>query len=207
MSFDQAPPASDLLVQTTSSQTTVSQTSAGVTSAPPGGIMDYGGLTAPSGWLLCDGSAVSRTTYSALFAAIGVLYGTGDGSTTFNIPDCQGRATVGLAGASGHTDVKTVGNNDGTALASRRPKHKHTVVQPTINISDPSHAHTESGFTTPATQAATAGGGSDGFGSRASSSAATGITATATAGTVGPQTGAEPTDTIPYIVFPKIIKT
>ena len=52
-----------------------------------GSIIPYGGSTAPSGYLLCDGSAVSRTTYSALFTVIGTTYGPGDGNTTFNIPN------------------------------------------------------------------------------------------------------------------------
>ena len=51
-----------------------------------GSIIPYGGSTAPSGYLLCDGSAVSRTTYSALFTVIGTTYGEGDGNTTFNLP-------------------------------------------------------------------------------------------------------------------------
>lgn len=54
--------------------------------APAGMVAPYAGKTAPAGWLKCDGSAVSRTTYAALFAAIGTLYGAGDGSTTFNLP-------------------------------------------------------------------------------------------------------------------------
>lgn len=62
---------------------------------PPGIQVPYGGTAAPTGWLLCDGSAVSRSTYSALFTAIGTAYGVGDGSTTFNVPDKRGRASVG----------------------------------------------------------------------------------------------------------------
>ena len=58
-----------------------------VNNALRGSIMAYGGSTAPAGWLKCDGSAVSRTTYSALFAIIGTTYGTGNGSTTFNLPN------------------------------------------------------------------------------------------------------------------------
>ena len=50
----------------------------------------YGGEAAPTGWLLAAGSAVSRTTYATLFAAIGTTYGAGDGSTTFNLPDFRG---------------------------------------------------------------------------------------------------------------------
>jgi len=61
------------------------------TAAPPGAIMAYAASTAPTGWLLCDGSAVSRTTYATLFAAISTVWGTGDGSTTFNVPDLRGQ--------------------------------------------------------------------------------------------------------------------
>src|SRR5215469_16888224 len=56
---------------------------------PTGSFIPFAGATAPSGWLMCDGSAVSRTTYSALYAVIGTAYGAGDGSTTFNLPDMQ----------------------------------------------------------------------------------------------------------------------
>ena len=62
-------------------------TTAWVNKALRGSIMAYGGSTAPAGWLKCDGSAVSRTTYSALFAIIGTTYGAGNGSTTFNLPN------------------------------------------------------------------------------------------------------------------------
>lgn len=62
--------------------------------APLGAIVPYGGDTAPTGYLLCDGSAVSRTTYSDLYAVIGTKYGEGDGSTTFNLPDGQAGAEL-----------------------------------------------------------------------------------------------------------------
>ena len=69
---------------------------------PAGTIFPYGGSTAPPGWLLCDGTAVSRTTYARLYGAIGTAYGTGDGSTTFNVPDMRGRTFAGaeVAGSS-----------------------------------------------------------------------------------------------------------
>lgn len=54
---------------------------------PTGSILPYGGSTAPTGWLLCNGGAISRTTYADLFAVIGTTYGAGDGSTTFNLPN------------------------------------------------------------------------------------------------------------------------
>ena len=66
--------------------------------APAGIVSAFAGKTAPSGWLKCDGSAVSRTTYATLFAAIGTLYGAGDGSTTFNLPNLIGRVPFGMDG-------------------------------------------------------------------------------------------------------------
>lgn len=62
---------------------------------PPGVVMDYGGSTAPTGWLECDGSAVSRGTYAALFSAISTVWGSGDGVSTFNLPDFRGRDRIG----------------------------------------------------------------------------------------------------------------
>jgi microcystin-dependent protein len=59
--------------------------------APVGTVMDFGGAVAPAGWLLCAGQAVSRTTYTSLFQVIGTAYGAGNGSSTFNLPDCRGR--------------------------------------------------------------------------------------------------------------------
>jgi microcystin-dependent protein len=104
-----------------------------------GDYLVSGAHTPPAGYLLCDGSAVLRSQYAALFAAIGTDWGAGDGSTTFNLPDLQGRVMVGRAGAGGHADVATLGARDGTALANRRPKHRHTV-------NDPGHTHGGSYF-------------------------------------------------------------
>ena len=63
---------------------------------PTGSVIPYAGKSAPDGWLLCDGAAVSRTTYAALFTVIGTTFGSGDGSTTFNLPDLRGRVAVGV---------------------------------------------------------------------------------------------------------------
>lgn len=65
---------------------------------PPGSVMAYMGSAAPIGWLLCDGSAISRTNYPALFAVLGTSCGAGDGTNTFNLPDCRG---VFLRGVNG----------------------------------------------------------------------------------------------------------
>jgi len=90
----------------------------------PGTVFDFAGATLPDGYLLCDGSAVSRDTYADLFAAIGITHGSGDGSTTFNLPDARGRVTVGKGT---HAEVDTLGESDGLAVGSRRLKHTHTI--------------------------------------------------------------------------------
>ena len=66
---------------------------------PVGVVLPYAGSAAPPGWALCEGQAVSRTTYAPLFAAVGITYGAGDGVTTFNLPDLRGRVPVGASGA------------------------------------------------------------------------------------------------------------
>lgn len=77
-----------------------------------GTIVAFGGSAAPRGWLLCDGSAVSRTDFADLFTTIGTRWGIGDGTTTFNVPDLRGR----LHGGSG-PDARSAGSvNRATAL-------------------------------------------------------------------------------------------
>lgn len=72
----------------------------------PGMLQAYAGASSPSAdWLMCDGSAVSRTTYAELFAVIGTTYGSGNGSTTFNLPDLRGRVPVGVDGAAGRVSA------------------------------------------------------------------------------------------------------
>lgn len=65
---------------------------------PAGTMIPFAGNVVPEGFLICNGAAVSRTTYASLFAAIGTLYGTGDGSTTFNLPDARDRVLQGASG-------------------------------------------------------------------------------------------------------------
>lgn len=95
---------------------------------PAGAIQAYAGSTAPSGWLACDGSAVSRTTYADLFSAIGTTWGAGDGSTTFNVPDFRGRALIGDGTGSGLT-ARTLGQTLGAEThqltTAELPSHAH----------------------------------------------------------------------------------
>lgn len=103
---------------------------------PTGMIAPYGASTAPTGWLICDGTAVSRTTYAALFNIIGTNYGYGDNSTTFNVPDLRGRFLRGWdhgAGndpdASGRTAMNTggqTGDNVGSVQTDQYASHTHT---------------------------------------------------------------------------------
>ena len=100
---------------------------------PPGVVESYAGATAPEGWLICDGSAVSRTTYKELFDVLGTTYGAGDGSTTFELPDCRGEFVRGLDGGRGVDSGRTLGSAQGFQLG----QHNH----PTGNLSVGNHTH------------------------------------------------------------------
>lgn len=119
------------------------------TVSPTGTIAAYAAGTAPTGWLLCDGSAISRASYSTLFGVIQTNYGSGDGSTTFNVPDLRGRVGVGFAASGGHIDVSTLGNSDGVTSANRRPKHRHTPHSHTIAAQTQSNGFTSAVNPTP----------------------------------------------------------
>jgi hypothetical protein len=90
---------------------------------PAGLIFPYGGDTAPTGSYLCDGASYPRASEARLYTAIGTKYGSVD-ANSFNVPDIRGRYLVGIGT---HADVSTLGNNEGAAIANRRPKHNHTV--------------------------------------------------------------------------------
>jgi microcystin-dependent protein len=95
---------------------------------PAGVIQQYAGDSAPSGYLLCQGQAVSRTTYAALAAVIGVTYGSGDGLTTFNVPNLKGRIPVGRDSAQAEfIDMGgTGGAKTHTLATTEMPAHTHT---------------------------------------------------------------------------------
>ena len=94
---------------------------------PVGAIMPFGSDTIPENWLLCNGQAISRTTYQDLFNTIGITYGSGDGFTTFNLPDLQGKIPVGLD--ENDTDFDTLGETGGekehTLTIEEMPSHNH----------------------------------------------------------------------------------
>lgn len=100
-------------------------------SLPAGFMQAFGGSSAPSGWLECDGSAVSRTTYSDLFSAIGTTWGAGNGSTTFNVPDLRGRAPIGAGNGSGLTNrtlgTQNIGAETHQLSVTEIPSHSHVI--------------------------------------------------------------------------------
>ena len=110
---------------------------AGTGSAPVGTIVMYGGSVAPAGWLLCDGAAVSRTTYSELWGVLGTTFGSGDTVNTFNLPDLTDRFPLGPG-------ARALGNSGGAeevALTTAQlPSHSHGLNNHTH--STPNHTHT-----------------------------------------------------------------
>lgn len=101
----------------------------------PGDIKPTGRGAASTGWLLCDGAAVSRATYAALFGAIGVVFGPGDGTTTFNVPDLAGRFPFGADGT--HPRGEVSGQEQITLTTANLPPHTHTIA----HAHDFSHDH------------------------------------------------------------------
>jgi microcystin-dependent protein len=99
----------------------------GSASAPPGMVSQFVGATVPAGWLLCDGAVVSRTTYANLFAVCGVVYGAGDGSTTFNLPNLAGLVPTGVDAAQTEFNVlgKTGGAMTHVLTEAEMPAHNH----------------------------------------------------------------------------------
>ena len=114
-----------------------------------GMISDYAGSSAPSGWLLCYGQAISRTTYSDLYAIVGTTYGVGDGSTTFNLPDLRGRVVAGkdnMGGVSANRLTDASGGLNGDTLGDTGGSETHTLSGAESGTS--AHQHATTGLTT-----------------------------------------------------------
>lgn len=103
---------------------------------PSGVTLPYAGAAAPSGWLLCNGQAVNRTTYAALFLIIGTTFGAGDGSTTFNVPDLRGRLPLGKDDMGG-SSANRVTNAQADVLGGAAGAETHTLTLMEI----PTHNH------------------------------------------------------------------
>ena len=119
---------------------------------PSATVQAFATSSCPNGWLRADGSAVPRATYAALFGAIATMYGAGDGSSTFNVPDYRGYFLRGVNSGSGNdADAAsranrgdgTAGDNVGTVQADQIVSHGHGLNDPghSHSISDPGHSH------------------------------------------------------------------
>lgn len=116
-----------------------------------GEIYMYAGSTAPAGFIICDGSAISRATYSELFDVIGTSYGTGDGSSTFNLPNMSGRVIIGV---SSNYSIGSIGGEEAHSLTvNEMPSHAHEIAphthENTITVTTPklTHSITQPTFT------------------------------------------------------------
>lgn len=122
---------------------------------PIGVIHTYAGATAPNGYLLCQGQAVSRTTYANLFRIIGTTYGAGDGTTTFTLPNLKSRVPVGYDSSDANFNAlgKKGGASSHTLSANEMPSHTHTQnahahTGTGASVSAGAHAHTASSNST-----------------------------------------------------------
>jgi microcystin-dependent protein len=195
--------------------TTVKQ--GGFSLMPVGSMFPYAGSSAPSGYLLCRGQTLSRTTYAALFAAIGTSYGAGDGSTTFAIPDLRGRVPAGADdignsnrltssyfGADSHNLGATGGSESHTLTTAQLASHTHS-----NSLNDPGHSHgvtLSNGATAVLTltggSGTVTGGGTSSSAGLSVNSNTTGATITnAAAGSGNAHNNVQPTIITNYIIF------
>jgi hypothetical protein len=124
---------------------------------PVGSVQMYAGVSGvPTGWLECNGAAVSRTTYASLFNELGTAFGAGNGTTTFALPNFQGRVPVGVGTVPDTGGTITVGATGGNSLkqitAQEIPQHTHPV-------NDPGHIHVFNGNNGVGNTSATFGAG------------------------------------------------
>lgn len=155
-----------------------------VQQVPSGAMLDFAGIAAPTGWLLCDGSSYATATYPNLFAAIGYAWG-GSGAN-FNVPNMARRVGMGSGGSGSATIGNAVGNTGGeethTLITSEIPAHNHTA---SSVVTDPGHHHTVPLIQT----VASAGGAATGFnlntGSSNTSTSTTAITVATTTNNTG----------------------
>lgn len=191
---------------------------------PVGAILPYGSSSSLSGWVLCTGQALSRTTYAALFAVIGTSYGVGDGSTTFNVPDLRGRVLAGLDNIGGSAASRLTGTTvspNGNTLGAVGGAQTVTLVESQLpaNISNSAVSSSSSSTSVTAPPGTTivtnvngnfiayqSGGASEPSANLVSSLPAVTSTSTSTSVTINPSgggahTNVQPTILVNYIIF------
>jgi microcystin-dependent protein len=181
---------------------------------PTATVLPYAGLTAPTGYLLCDGAAISRTTYSDLFGIIGLTYGIGDGSTTFNIPDLRGRVIAGqddMGGTSADRLTNQSGGLNGDNLGATGGSETHALTEAQM----PKHYHQMRGpnsITAPQDDGGTTGHGLYGGGTPDDAAQeygtySTGGSASSGSQSTGTSNGNNHNNVQPTIILNYIIKT
>lgn len=174
---------------------------------PTGSLMSFAGSTAPSGWLLSYGQAVSRNTYAALFVAIGTVYGAGNGTTTFNLPDLRGRGASGVDNMGGTTASRItsgVSGIAGTTLGAAGGDQNMFQHTHTATVTDPGHTHTPEGFGVSTGTASTSisifSNGARNDNSKVISTSTTGVTVANSNTGTGTSQNVQPTIMLNYII-------
>ena len=111
----------------------------GITTFPTGGVVPFAGVSArvPSGFLICAGQAVSRTTYSDLFTVVSITYGNGDGANTFNLPDLRGRVVAGKDNMGGTSQDRLTSPINGDNLGAAGGEQSVSLTEAQL----PAHSH------------------------------------------------------------------
>jgi len=156
-------------------------TAGGAEIVPSGTIVGYGAASAPTGWLLCNDAAVSRSTYARLFAVIGTGYGAGDGSSTFNVPDLRDKVPLGK-GANNDTLGTTTGSAAASSVLASASKTGVTTAASNTGTANTGTGNTGTGNTATGTT-------DDNTATTAASNTGTGTTGTANTGTANSGTG------------------
>ena len=194
-------PTADRTITFPNSSGTVALTSDVSASLPSGTVVPFAGTSAPTGYLLAQGQAVSRSTYSDLFSAIGTTYGSGDGSSTFNLPDLRGRVVAGkddMGGSSANRLTDQTGGLNGDTLGDTGGSETHTLT--TAQLA----AHTHGAGSYVATEQR--GGSGSGSPNQATGQDSTiNLSVTGTSGSTG--SGSAHNNVQPTIILNYIIKT
>jgi len=200
--FTVTDPTADRTITFPNSSGTVALTSDVSASLPSGTVVPFAGTSAPTGYLLAQGQAVSRSTYSDLFSAIGTTYGTGDGSSTFNLPDLRGRVVAGkddMGGSSANRLTDQTGGLNGDTLGDTGGSETHTLTTAQLAA----HTHGAGSYTAllPGDDTQSTGGGTGNRGPNGG----TNLTVSGTSGSTG--SGSAHNNVQPTIILNYIIKT
>jgi microcystin-dependent protein len=190
----------------------LAQYEATIGGVPIGAQLAYGGATAPNGWLLCYGQAISRTTYSLLFAIIGTTYGIGDGSSTFNLPDKRGRVSIGtdnMGGSAANRITSAVcglnGTTQGAAGGSQLAQQDTlSVSSSAVSVLTPGSVSVNSGtisvYGGPNVETVQAAGATTSY-PVTGASVSTSVTTTVTSGLTGTTQNVQPSEIDNWIIF------